>query len=125
MTTAISKPLRATAVVERHNRVLLVREKGEERFKLPGGGLERNELALEAALRELREQTGLQASKAEHIFDHKGNIQLHKVVLVQAQGTVKLQKREIADYKWWDRNESIPLLWAAKAIIDRCTNPKW
>ena len=123
MATAITKQSRATAVVERNGRVLLIREKGDERFELPGGLIGYGGHTLEVALRELRRQTGLGADRAEYLFDYEGNIRLHKVVRIQAQGVVKLRKWEISEYKWWDRRESIPLLWAAKAIIDRCVKP--
>ena len=50
----------AFVVLRWHDRVLLVRPKSG-RWQLPGGRLERGESPREAALRELREETGLRA----------------------------------------------------------------
>ena len=50
---------RGTAVVIRHGKVLLVRDKGENKFSLPGGGIEKRELAVCTAARELFEELGI------------------------------------------------------------------
>ena len=48
---------------------------------------------MEAALRELREETRLRPVRAERLFDHEDTTQLHKVVWVQARGRVTLQRK--------------------------------
>ena len=55
---------RATAVVIREDKVLLVHERGIEGFHMPGGGIEVGELPAHAVGRELREETGLTATTA-------------------------------------------------------------
>ena len=121
MTTAITKRPCATAVVDQSGKILLIREKGDERFMLPGGPMGHGDDVLETALRRLRRQAGLLVSRAEFLFEHEGSVQLHKVVLIQADGRVHLQKWQIPEYKWWDRREPISLSWAARDIIDKYT----
>ena len=48
----------AFAVIVRRSRVLLVRRRGNGRWQLPGGGVKRRESYLEAARREVEEETG-------------------------------------------------------------------
>ena len=115
--TTKKKRARATVIAEQDGFVLLIREKGQRQYSLPGGGIERGEYTMEAALRELREETKLRPSKAERLFDYEGATQIHKVVCVQVRGDIKLQAKEVSDYKWWDGKESIPMLPSAEAIV--------
>ena len=49
----------AFAVIVRRSRVLLVRRRGKARWQLPGGCLKRRETHVDAARREVEEETGL------------------------------------------------------------------
>ncbi len=113
------KRARATVVVQQDGKTLLIRERGARQFSLPGG-IERGEYVMEAALRELREETRLSPFKAERLFDYEGTTQLHKVVRVQVRGQVKLQRKEVSEFKWWNGREQVPMLPSARAIIERC-----
>lgn len=69
-TTTPASPLRvvvAAALLRRGDDVLLVRQGGAARpattWELPGGGVEPGELPTEAAVREVREETGLEAGR--------------------------------------------------------------
>ena len=42
---------------------------------------------------------------------------------VQVKGEVRLQQKEVSDYKWWDGKEPIPMLPSAEAILKRATSP--
>ena len=53
---------RATAILIRNDRVLLLREPQDTAFHLPGGGVEQGELPISGVVRELHEETGLSAS---------------------------------------------------------------
>ena len=113
------KRARATVIAEQKGRVLLVRERGSRSFSLPGGGIDRGESTVEAALRELREETQLAPVKAERLFDHEGATQMHKVVWVLTKGKVRLQRREVSEYLWWDGKEQVTMLPSAKDIISK------
>ena len=113
------KRMRATVVAQQDGKVLLVREKGKKRFSLPGGGIEGRESVMEAALRELREETRLRPLKAERLPNYEGTTQIHKVVRVEVRGKVTLQRKELAEYKWWDGREQVLMLPYTKAIIGK------
>ena len=87
---------RGTAILETERGIILTAgHRGS--FILPGGGAERGESRLVAAIRELKEETGLATYFAEIIFRHKGKVQpthsgrhkfqdQHTVCLVKASG---------------------------------------
>ena len=106
-------------IAEQDGRVLLIQERGTNTFSLPGGGIEGRESTMEAALRELREETRLRPLEAERLFDHEGATQFHKVVWVRVRGNVRLQRKELAAYKWWDGREPVSILPSARTILDR------
>jgi 8-oxo-dGTP pyrophosphatase MutT (NUDIX family) len=56
-------------VLSKAPRVLLV-QKADGRWGLPGGGLHPGESPLDAVLRELREETGLRCGWAEYVGSH-------------------------------------------------------
>ena len=51
----------AFAVICRRDRVLLVKPRGRDRWQLPGGGVKSREVPWVSVLREVEEETGLQA----------------------------------------------------------------
>ena len=118
------KRRRATIVAEQDGKFLLVTERGASRYSLPGGGIEHGEFTLEAASRELREETGLWMVQAEHLFDHEGQVTLHKVVWARVKGKVKLQRKELRDFVWWGGKEDLPILESAKAILEKAMDAK-
>lgn len=99
---------RATAVVIRDGKVLLVRNKDKHCFSLPGGGVHHGEPSLSAAARELYEETRLRATKVVQIFNHHGKVNEHRVFLVETDGHVHL-RRELSDFMWWDGKPAIPI----------------
>ena len=113
------KRRRATVIVERDDYVLLIREKGARRFSLPGGGIEGGESVMETALRELREETKLSVIKSERLFNHEGATQNHRVVWALVRGNVQIQRKELSEYKWWNRKDDVPLIDSAKAILGK------
>jgi 8-oxo-dGTP diphosphatase len=112
---------RATAVVVRHGKYLLVRDRGRSHYSLPGGGIERGEPALAAAAREIYEETGLTPVKAEFLFTHRGTVNEHQVIRVDVdgQGRVRLQRKEIDAYEWWDGRSNLPVNAHVRDILAR------
>ena len=111
---------RATAVVIKNGKVLLVRDKGKQKFSLPGGGIHRDEPTLSAAIRELYEETGLRATKAIRLrdCDYKGSKNEHKVCLIEANGEVRL-KHEIDKFVWWDMKQTLPVYPHVRYILSK------
>ncbi|SDR54781.1 8-oxo-dGTP diphosphatase [Paraburkholderia fungorum] len=69
---------RATVVCWRHGRILFV-ERGRSRWSLPGGTVRRNELPVEAARRELSEETTLEGHELNYLFQFGGLNKRHHV----------------------------------------------
>lgn len=103
---------RATAVVMRDGKVLLVKERGQGRFSLPGGGVKRNEPVVAAAARELAEELGLEAIKVTRLpgSDFTGPLNQHLVCLVDIDGEPCLRQFRVNGFMWWDMRQSIPVL---------------
>ena len=109
---------KGTALVETEKGILMVREKGNRDYSLPGGGADRGESRKEAAMRELREETGMMPLSAEYLCHYRGNpftgyrgdrIQNDvKVFIVKASGTPKALD-EIEEVRWWKPGSSLRL----------------
>lgn len=103
----MAKRLRATAVAIRNGRVLLVRDRGNSSYSLPGGGVHRGEPSISAAARELYEETGLNCSKIEWQFRYSGGVQDHRVFRVTPQGEPRVRDGELAGFVWWDGRKKL------------------
>lgn len=103
----MTKRRRATVLASRDGHFLLVRERGRQEYSLPGGGIERSEPSLLAAVRELYEETRLKVSAIRYIGDLDGQRATHFVFYAEVYGNIQLQRKEIADCKWWDGNEPV------------------
>lgn len=116
----MTQPLRerATAVLIRDDRVLLVQDRGDRHFQMPGGGVERGETPSSAVTRELLEETGLKADRTEHLFVWESSTIRHTVFRVESDGDVKIGN-EIGAFLWWDQKEALPTLPHVEAIMKR------
>ena len=113
MSPPLSSPLsstrqRATAILVRNNKVLLVRDRTRTSFSLPGGGIEANELAISAVAREVHEETALVPSTIAYLFQHGGKHNNHHVFRIQADGEVSVDgDAEVEEFLWWDRAQDV------------------
>ena len=115
------KRQRATALVVRDEKYLLVRERGRDRYSLPGGGIDQGEAVLTAACREIGEELGLKAYRAERLFDYmtRESSNQHKVVLVFAGGDPRINDRELDSFRWWDGREGLSAYPHVAGIVAR------
>ena len=81
--------------------------------------MERGESPVTGACREVDEETKLQVSEAAFLFNYESRSQHHNVCLLQANGEVHLQRKEVSDYRWWDGKAQLPIIDSATAIIER------
>ncbi len=79
------KRQRATIIVEVDQRILLVENRGGL-VLLPGGGINPEESRLQAAVRELAEETGLIAESMLFLFSHESATNCHNVFWAAASG---------------------------------------
>jgi 8-oxo-dGTP pyrophosphatase MutT (NUDIX family) len=110
---------RATIVVLRDKKVLLVRDKGKPKYSLPGGGIERNETTITAATRELYEELHLpvRSITRRRDADFKGSLSFHKVCLASIDNEPHLIGNELEKFIWWDMKTEIPVYTHVKYIL--------
>lgn len=91
---------RATIICKRDNQILVVR-KPKARWTLPGGTIEIGETPLEAAIRELREETGLKNQSLNYVATYEAAKVLHHVFEMLLTPLEKPSPRnEISSCKW-------------------------
>ncbi len=116
-----TKRERATALVVRNGKYLLVKEIGRSSYSLPWGGMERDEAALTAACRGVGEELSLKAYKAERLFDYESaeGSNVHKVVMILAGGEPKINDRSLDSFLWWDGSQVVGMYPHVASIIAR------
>jgi len=117
---------RGTAIVETPAGIIVVSKDGRV-FTLPGGGAQKAESDKDAAIRELKEETGLDAIKVTYLFEFLGVVHAgtrgglfrnaHKVFLMTAKGVPK-PMREIKKVAYYKGSQPM-LSYSARRIIDR------
>ncbi|MBF2049594.1 MAG: NUDIX domain-containing protein [Leptolyngbya sp. IPPAS B-1204] len=117
---------RGTALVESDLGILLVSEDGV-RFSLPGGAANKSELDIQAAIRELHEETGLCAYSAKYLFSHLGDVRKrgaqynrnhHQVFLIEAEG-VPTPRQEIKVIQFYRPGDEIKISDSTQKILQK------
>ena len=111
---------RATAIVVRDGRILVVRDKFRPAFMLPGGGIDDGESPEVAVARELKEETTLTATDTKYLFTHDGKYNHHHVFSVEADGEVDIAHDPlVVEFAWWDGGPDVPVHPHVTAILAR------
>jgi len=115
--------VRATALLVRQHAVLLVKERGGPWF-LPGGDLRPGELAMAAAIRELHEETCVEASAAAFLWQHVSAHHMHQVFRVAVPGDARPRanvRAGIDDLRWVELSQlaRMSVTPGTRAILER------
>jgi len=123
----VKKRRRGTALVETEKGILVTAGRGGV-FLLPGGGANRGESRTKAAMRELREETGLKPYYAKYLFRHIGKVHKshghgyfqdhHTVCLVKAHGTPR-PRHEIKHVAFYKPGSRVCISGVTREIIEQ------
>jgi 8-oxo-dGTP diphosphatase len=105
----------AGGVVRRDGRIAVVHRPRYDDWSLPKGKLDPGETWEEAALREVREETGLECSLGEELsstryHDRKGRSKLVRYWLMAPAGGEFAPNDEVDELRWLTPSEAVALL---------------
>ena len=104
-------------IIIKQNKVLLVYEKGRNFWGFPKGHVEEGENEIQTALREVKEEVGLDVEINEnkrYVINYIINNEIDKTsvfyIATPKTENIELQESEIEDSKWCDFNEALNTL---------------
>jgi 8-oxo-dGTP diphosphatase len=100
-----SRELHGTVICEFAGKILFVRKEKPE-WSLPGGKVEANELPVEGARRELKEETGLEFEGAEFLGHHFFDLEEHHLYQLTVRDADQPRPgAEIVECRWFTHTE--------------------
>lgn len=119
---------RGTAIVETPKGILVCSGR-RKIFLLPGGGTDKGETRKHAAMRELREETGLWSLRRKYLFTYtepkytlagkkRKIVNKHKVFLIKTKGHLR-PRHEVKHLNFWTPKSKTKLPYHTKKIIER------
>jgi 8-oxo-dGTP pyrophosphatase MutT (NUDIX family) len=128
----VRKRRRGAAIVETKKGILVV-SWDKKLFMLPGGGANFFESRKRAAIRELKEETGLKAKSTKYLFNYITPIFNNKngeptrnhakVYLIEAEGIAK-PKSEVKYIAYWKPGSKLKLMAGAKIALEKYIEQK-
>ena len=115
----------ACVAIQCNGKILLVKNSYRDTYGLPGGMINRNEDADETAVRELREECGIDVDKSDlklwHVYQgykKNRNDKCHIYELEMAnEPEIKIDNREVIEAKFFDKTEIAKLaVWGAVSL---------
>lgn len=107
LSSAKAKPIkrRATVIFRRDDHILFVR-KPKAKWNLPGGRVEHNETPMQAAFREMVEETGMTLGQLFYVSEYEESNVIHYLFETAQSGTQEPQPcNEISDCRWFTVDE--------------------
>lgn len=113
--------------MEYENGILVVTMNGRA-YLTPGGGANKNESRMQAALREIKEETGVEPYFSMRLFEYRGRKRathqnVHTVYYVKANGTPK-PAEEVTKIAYYKPGSKLILSGETREIIGRFLNYK-